>query len=475
MRLQLVTKDKDTHSNKILLSIKILSVILFVLGVFHNFLNDNFIWVINGGTYSEVYYHNTDILQSLLRWGLVLGIVICPVAAFFKTRVIKNFVIYFCAPIAILCFVFYGDFLNYFTTDSGRAIFAPSYIRHIEFSLILVLIITIALLLRFGTKHKFNVQDKKEWINFFCLLPLILLLVMPVYLPQSLFGFTNIFMTPFSLPNIIWMVAIVALLIALYFIYRFKDKQTRTMICILLALYLFYHYNSIYLMDLLMSRLPFQLCNLGAYLIIVALICRKQWFFNFVLLANVPGALIAVCVPDVSQGILSFWNIHFYIEHTWVFIIPLLAVALRVMERPKLSAIKSFVIGFSIYFIFCVTSGLIANAFLYDPNVMFFNKVNYFYLFDTTVLKVMSFLNFSHVVSLTLNGYVFYPMYMLTIYILYMAYCMGFLYVYKQFIKIGDDHFKLRQIRIDLMTEKGKYKNKKIPQKTYNEEGEQLC
>ena len=454
---------------KIVKIIKTLAIILFVLAVLRSFLNDSFIWVINGGNYAEHYYKTTDILQSLLRWGLTLSFIVLPCAAFFKTRVLKNVAIYFCVPIAVLCFIFYGNFLHYFTTNSGRGIFAPEWLRHIEFCLELILIISIGLLLRFGTKHKFDVHNKTEWINFFGLLPLMLLIVIPVYLPQSLFGFTNLFMKPLSIFNILWIAIVFGLLAVLYFAFRFKDKETRLMICTFLSLFLFYHYNSIYLMDLLMSRLPFQLCNLGSFLILIALLCKKPWFFNFVLLANVPGALIAVCVPDVSEGILSFWNIHFYIEHTWVLVIPLLIVALRIMPRPKKNALLSFIAGFSVYFVFCAVSGIIANCFLYDPSSSFFNKVNYFYLFNDTVLQVFGFLRFTRITYITLNGYVFYPFYMLAIYVLYALYCIAFYFIYKKLIKIGDDHFGYRRLRIDLRNEKGKYKNRKMPKLAYDD------
>jgi len=298
-------------------------------------------------------------------------------------------------------------------------------------------------------------------------LPLALLIVIPVVIPQSLIGFTNKFMMPFSIQHIMWIVVIFALFIIIYLVYRYKDRETRYMICVFLALYLFLHYNSIYLMDFKMSRLPFQLCNLGSYLVLIALIIRKKWFFDFCFLANIPGAMIAFCVPDVSEGMLSYWNIHFYIEHTWVFLIPLLMVALRVVDRPNKKSLKSFFIGFSIYFVFCAISGIITNCFLHIPKHPFYDKTNYFYLFDTTVLSVLPFLGFTRSWKITLNGYSFYPLYMVLIYVLFSVFCMIFYYVYLQLCKVGDDHFKMRHVRIDLNRERGKYNKRKEPKKFY--------
>lgn len=467
--IPLVIFREKLNKNHLLLATKIMAIVLFLLGILRGFLNDSFIWVINGGTYSDIYYKTSDIFHSLLRWGLHLSYVVFPCAVFFRHRVLKNFAIYFCMPMAILSMFFYGDFMYYFTTNSGRAIFAPAWFRHIEFTLELLIMIVLPLILRFVLKHKFNVKDKMEWINFFGLLPLALMVVIPVVLPQSLFGFTSLYMIPFSFQNFMWILIIFAIFIGLYFAYRFKDKETRYMICVFLSLYLFLHYNSIYLMDLVMSRLPFQLCNLGSYLVLIALLIKKQPFFDFILLANVAGAMIAFCVPDISEGMLSYWNIHFYIEHTWVFILPLLIVSLRVMDRPGKKAIKHFFIGFSIYFVFCAVSGIIANCVLWKPDSSFFNKVNYFYLFNSTVVEALPFLGFTRSIGVTWGQYTFYPIYMALIYVLYSVFCLIVYWVYVQLCKVGDDHFKLRQIRIDLMNEHGRYKKRKMPKKIYED------
>ena len=59
-----------------------------------------------------------------------------------------------------------------------------------------------------------------------------------------------------------------------------------------------------------------------------------------------------------------------------------------------------------------------------------------------------------------MNGYVIYPLYMAFVYLLFSVFCMGFYYLYNQLCKIGDDHFHLRKIRIDLYREKHPDKNK---------------
>ena len=129
---------KKVSSDKIVLLCKIFAVALFVLGTFRLFLNDAFIWVINGGVYEMKFYKSQDLWHSILRWLTYLSFMVYPCAVFFKMRTVRNFAVYFSAPVSILAACFYGDFMGYFLTFCNRGFWVASYIRHIEFSLELI-------------------------------------------------------------------------------------------------------------------------------------------------------------------------------------------------------------------------------------------------------------------------------------------------------------------------------------------------
>ena len=408
---------KKIPSNVITLLCKIFAVALFLTGSFRMFLNDNFIWIINGGNYGDFYYKSQDIGQSVLRWLTYISLIVCPCAIFTKLRTVRNFAVYFCVPVSIVASFFYNDFMHYFLTPSGRGFWVDESIRHIQFSLELILPIVLGALIRFRMGHKFDYKSGREWKYFSILLPIMLVGVIPVYLPQSIFGFTKYRMGAFSVQHLVWLALLIGITLTLYFTLRFQPYEQRFGVCVFLALYLVMHYNSIYMMDMKLSRLPLQLCNLGAYLALLALIIRKQGFYNFIFLANTPGTIIALFAPEVKEGMLSFWNIHFYIEHMLVFILPILFVSLRLMKRPDKKAIKHFFIGFSIYFIICAVMGSLFNGYLYEPYNFFKDEVNYFYMFDDTVVSIFFFLKFVYEWPVFINGYVIYPLYMIMIYI----------------------------------------------------------
>lgn len=376
---------------------------------------------------------------------MTLSFVVYPCAAFFDIKTFKNLAIYFCLPASIVTLFFYNDFINYFITDAGRAFLAPAWFRHIEFSLELIILIALPVLLRFALNCKFDVKNKKEWLHFCAFLPLSLFVCVPVYLTQSLFGDIGLKMTMLSLPHILWIITIFVLLIITCLIFRHASKEVKYAVCVFLALYLVYHYNALYLMGLNMRRMPLQLCNFASYFILVALIVKKQSLFDFSIVANVPGALIAIIASDVTEDILSFWNIHYYIEHTWVFIIPLLIAIWRVSERPDKHAVKHFFIGLTIYYAVCASIGIVYNSFFYQPGSAFFNEANYFYLFNDTVIKILPFLGFTRKLTLVINGYTFYPVYMIFVYVLFSAVCMGFLGAYRLICKLVNVRRKAKQ------------------------------
>lgn len=222
---------------------------------------------------------------------------------------------------------------------------------------------------------------------------------------------------------------------------------------------LFFEYNSMYLMGFSISRLPLQLCNLGAYLFLIALIFKWRPLFNFAFLANTVGTIIAILMPDISGGIFGFWNVHFLYEHMLVFIIPILALALRIFPRIKVDALKHFAIGFAIYFAVVLVAGTILNGFSQQIG----QAVNYFYIFDLEkAFGYFSFLRWSGDIVLRMGPFVLYPVFQLAIYLGFQFLVWLFYLLVQKMFKVADDKLALRKSRIDLY-EKITRKKSKAP------------
>lgn len=439
--------------------IKILSLLFCAVGFFRFMLSDSFVFVINGGYYNEIFYDATDPLQTVLRWGYYLNYSVIPMAAFFDSRLFKNIMSYVCLPFSVLSCLFFDDFMVYFLSDSGNGLHLAPWFRYVYFILELALAIAIPIVIQIERKHIFAFKDKTEWKNFLLALPLITILMVPVYAPQSLFGYSKMIASQGSDYHTGWIVILFIATLALYYAFRFKPYRERYMLCVFLTIVLFFHYDSLYLMGFSIPRLPIQLCNLASYFYILAIPFKMKRFFQFCFLTNVTGALLAIILPDFLPGAFGFWNMHFVLEHSLVLMIPVLGVGLRIFPRVNKASLKYMFIGFSVYFVFCLSSGIILNGY---SDVTGF-EVNYFFLFDLEkAFQQFPFFAFTENFHLQFGRFEFYPLFVTFIYASFLVLCVVFYHAVKFIYKVEDDHLELRKSAIDLY-EKRTGKTSRLP------------
>ena len=440
----LFRRSKESFS----LLLKILVVAFCALGLFRCFLADSFIYVINGGVFDGVRYETTDVLQSVLRWGYFTTYAVLPIAIFFdESRLFKNLASYFCLPFAILSIVFFDDFTAYFLVDTLHGIDLEPWLRSALFSLELILATALPILMQIKDKHVFNVKDGGEWLRFLISIPLILVLMMPVYIPQSLVGLNYNEPKPFTAWHWIWLGVTVVGIMACYYIFRFKNKEQRYMLCLFLALALFYHYHTMYLMGITLDRMPFQLCNAAVYLLLFALIFKMGKFFHFCFIVNIVGTLIAMFLTNISSGVTAFWSTHYLYQHSLILAVPALTMGLRIFPRLEKKSLLYAWLGFTVYFLIVFVAGTVLNGYADETGT----TVNYFYMFDLkTAFEYVPYVTFTKYVHFTFGRFEVYPLLILIVYFAYLALCLAFYFVVKLLYKIEDDHLQLRLSSIDL-------------------------
>ncbi len=444
----LIYKNKSEES--FLKFFKIFTFAFCAVGFFRFLLSDSFILVIKGGYFDGVYYDKTDVLQTVLRWGYYLTYTIYPMAVFFKNRLFRNIACYFCLPFSILSTVFFNDFMVYYLSPTGRGFFLTPPVRYAVFATELSMAIIVPLLIFFKFKHSFDVKSKKEWLNFLITLPFVILQFMPIYAPQSLIGYSTLKADMFTPMHFAWLTVTVIEIVVLYYVFRFKPYEDRYALVVFFTIALFFHHQTQYSMGLTLSRLPIQLCNMAAYFYMIAVLFKKRALFNFCYVVNIVGTAFAMLAPDLSVGALGFWNMHFLIEHMLVFIVPILCMNLRIFPRIEKDALKHSIIGFTIYFLFCLISGTIINGYEDVTGI----SVNYFYLFDfDKAFDYFPFLSFTQRVRIGLGRFEIYPVYLIIFFCGYFAICIAWYFAARYIYKINDDHFALRGARIDLYEE----------------------
>ena len=188
------------------------------------------------------------------------------------------------------------------------------------------------------------------------------------------------------------------------------------------------------------ERLPFQLCNIGAYLILFSLITQNKSLFNFTVIVNVVGVMFALSMPDLDgEGLFYLYNMHFVLEHTNVLIIPILALAFKLFPRLDKKSLKDCLIGFSIYFVSVLFLGTLFNTIASITNNSFY-YANYLFMFDKVkAVKLIPSLGVLFDIKFNIGKHiVFYPVLQILVFIVFTAVCIGMYYLIQLIYLIKD-------------------------------------
>ena len=133
------------------LTLKTLSVLLCVLGIFRYFLSDSFVETVNLGN---------NVQQSILRWTYHIGYAVIPMSVFFSSRIFRNVAIYFSMPVALICAVFSEGTVAYFLANGAGGYYIDPWLRYIFYALELIIAIITPALLKVVEKHKIDFKNK---------------------------------------------------------------------------------------------------------------------------------------------------------------------------------------------------------------------------------------------------------------------------------------------------------------------------
>ena len=428
--------NKEKFNNVVSKVLKILAIVYCVITFICIFLPDAFVLCIDS---ENLILNYKEISFALVRWFTTLSFVMLPLAVFYKNRTIRNIAIYFCSIMTIVSICYYPAYLEAFTSTAGRGLNSISVLsegfksflinpvfRSIIFGLTSTLSLTIPVVLAIQEKHIFNFKSGKEWLNFSLVLVFSLLGCIPIYVPQHLFGYTNIIFDAWTIPHIIWIVTVIVEIIALYFIFRRKDAEIKHLVCMIMSLSLLLQYNQMFsAISINIARLPLQLCNIGSFLILFALIFKNRKIFNFTVIVNVVGVLFALAMPDLDgEGLFYLYNMHFILEHTNVIVVPILALMFGLFPRLDKKALKHYLIGFAIYFVAVWLLGTIFNSIALSTGNSFWSA-NYLFMFNQEVASgFIGFLGTLFNPAWQIGNFVIYPVIQLVVFLVFNVICL---------------------------------------------------
>ena len=417
-----VTSGVDTK--KKLKYLRIAVVFYCVYGIARYFLTDAFD--------DEIAIGGVDLFGSFTRWGYYLGYVIIPMAAFFERRVYRNIALCFTLPVAIVCAFGINSYLVYFLDPGTDGYLLPEALRIAIHIIELSLAMALPILISAVTGHRFRLRSKEDCKSLLMIVPM-LLMVMPAYIPQSLFGYTNIDASMFGQLHLMWIAFLFIYPFIIYFAFRKRSAEVKHELIVFWSIAQVFHSMSVFIRGFKYSRIPLQLCCIAAFFYLAVSITRSRRLFNFCYLANIVGALVAIVLAEFSSEAFTFWNIHYVQEHTFVIVMPIIAIALGVFPRIDKTALKDTFKIFNIYFFSCFVIGVVINL------ICGGYEVDYFYMLDYEIaLNYIPFATFTGLIEIPIGATSIYPILVLTIYVAYIAIFVLFYFFTRGIYRIID-------------------------------------
>ena len=267
-----------------------------------------------------------------------------------------------------------------------------------------------------------------------------LIMAMPVYVPQVLFGGgpKAIFLNDLRVEHRMMLYAafiVPALIVAV--LSRF-DYNHRRFALIFMATAGMIGYSFRLNFEYLSNPInwPLHLCNTAMFIIPLCLYFKLNKVFYFTLFINVLGAFFAMAMPNTADDTTIFMvrSAEFWLNHHLAFYMPIVLIALGMYERPKMRQFLYSLAGFGGYFLLV----LILNAWFTNYGDVDFFFINSDFIAEklgTWAEDLRDITASIHVGEITM---VFYPLYQVLFFLVYVAFSFAMWFLYEQGFQIAD-------------------------------------
>lgn len=413
---------------------KIVSGVLALTFFFRYMLNGDALTNVFKLTNSPIQSQALTAISLILNWFLYSVILLVVLYPFFKNSKLATLVKYYGFIVSLLCagFIYYLS-LGIVGVNAYNGFQIRTLLMGVELGILLAYCFVV-----FMENGKFKVE-KQDAIGFVYIIGM-LLATMPGYMLEALFGNfpINYEVMDLSIAHRVILYFSIIIPVCLYFSLKKLDTNEIRGILLFISLgtLLSFSYNHRFESFIHVTNWPIHLCNTAMYIIPICLIFKWEKLFYFTYFINVLGAFLAMAMPNYAEGLNLFSTriVNFYINHYIAFFMPLLMVALRVYERPKLKQFKYSMIGFGIYFVIV----LICNAWFSN-----YGSVDFFFINSDFIAEKLGTWaeDLRDIVwSFNINdlSFTFYPLYQFLFFLVYVALGAAMWFVYEQAYAFAD-------------------------------------
>lgn len=430
---------------------KIISGILAVTFFFRFMLGDDAlenIYLLGDSPIKSQFLTTVSLILNWFLYSVILLVILYP---FFKNSKYATVIKYYGTIVTLLSvgFIYYVT-IGIVGVEAYSSFNMRTLLMGIELGILLAYCFGI-----FMDNGMFKVSKSDAW-GFVYIIGM-LLATMPSYMLKALFGYVNYGIDPkdFSLPHRLILYGAFIVPFILYLLLKKKDKETVRGILLYISLgtLLTFSINYKFASFLDVTHWPFHLCNTAMYIIPICLIFKWKKLFYFTYFINVLGAFLAMAMPNYSDGINLFSDriLEFYVNHYIAFFMPILMVALKVFDRPKLREFRYSMIGFGIYFLLVI----IMNAWFSN-----YGSVDYFFLNSDFIVDKLGkwaekLMEYQWAFNIGKLEFVLYPLYQILFFIVYVILGAGMWFLYEGAYSFVDTIYDIidrkKKIKLDML------------------------
>ena len=390
------------------------------------------------------------VICLILNWAVFSAVLLFILYPFFRNGKYTTIIKYYGLVIAILSTIFISV-----TTKGicGADVYETFSLRPILMSIELGIMLAYGTIVILETGFKVSRDDALGFIYIIFML----LATMPAYMFQALFGYSSytVRVKSFEFPHRIVLYFSFLIPFGLYLLLHKKDKETIRGILLYISLGTLLSFSDGFRFADWLNVLhwPFHLCNTAMYIIPLCLIFKWKKLFYFTYFINVFGAFMAMAMPNFSDtaNMFSERTVIFYINHYIAFFMPILIVALKVYDRPKLKEFKYSLVGFGAYFLLV----LILNAWFSNYGEVDYFFINSDYIADKVGKWAEDLLKITLEFNIGSLHFLFYPIYQLIFFGVYVGFAAGIWFLYEAAYSFVDTIYDIldrkQKIRADYL------------------------
>ena len=339
---------KKFNNNKLKLFERILTFILIAVSLTRFFTNEALLshCVDYIDSINKPYSNFVGIFSALLIWLNISIVILIILRSFYQFKVLNN-IVKFIAPFIILLTIgFYYPIIGLLKGTYNINVFSITYAIELG--------ISVVLLVKYWLDDYSIRMGYKDVLKFIGIFLLMNFATMPAYWLGYTFGYVrgSIIILDFSMYHRMFLYLGIAIPFFLYFSLRNKPQEIINFALTFISVGTFTVFFTRYSVDSFLEpwSWPWHLCNTAMLILPICIIFKTKRFFYFTIFINVAGALLAMLMPnyDETANLFSYFIINFWYNHWIAFFMPILCIALKLFERPK---IKQFY--YSLIFFFC--------------------------------------------------------------------------------------------------------------------------